>query len=211
MFKVSYIDISNIDENKYNDLFSLLPLSRQERINKINQYKDKLFSLGASYLLIKGLNELGYKDIDFKYNENGKPYLVDIPLFFNLSHSGNLAICVISDQEVGIDIELTNRYKDDLLKMVSTELEYKYINNSDNKELLFTRLWTIKESVMKYLGTGLKIAPKHIEIDFMDKLSIKVNNEKLNVDVKIFEMENYCISVGARCIENFKLRNISVS
>lgn len=43
-------------------------------------------------------------DYNVYYNEYGKPYL-DNGLYFNISHSKNVIVCVISDREVGIDIE----------------------------------------------------------------------------------------------------------
>jgi phosphopantetheinyl transferase len=43
---------------------------------------------------------------EFAYNDNGKPYLPDSPLRFNVSHSENLALIAIADaSEVGVDVE----------------------------------------------------------------------------------------------------------
>ncbi len=46
------------------------------------------------------------EEIRLYLNEHGKPYLkTDVPLFFNISHSGELVVCAFSDTEVGVDVE----------------------------------------------------------------------------------------------------------
>lgn len=49
-----------------------------------------------------------YANIDkyeIVYNEYGKPYLKDIDIYFNISNSKNVSVCVISNREIGIDIQ----------------------------------------------------------------------------------------------------------
>jgi len=57
-----------------------------------------------------------YANIDkyeIVYNEYGKPYLKDIDIYFNISNSKNVSVCVISNREIGIDIQYKT-YKESL-------------------------------------------------------------------------------------------------
>ncbi|MCI9438396.1 MAG: 4'-phosphopantetheinyl transferase superfamily protein [Lachnospiraceae bacterium] len=41
----------------------------------------------------------------YRYGKEGKPYLRDMPFYFNLSHSGEYVLCVIATEEIGADIQ----------------------------------------------------------------------------------------------------------
>ena len=89
--------------------------------------------------------------------------------FFNLSHSGEMAVCAFSDEEVGIDIERNKEFSDSLIGYVFDDREKKYIcdraGSEEERNALYTSLWTVKESLMKYNGQGLSMDPKTIFID----------------------------------------------
>ena len=49
------------------------------------------------------------KSLRLRRAEGGKPYFADLPLHFNVSHSGGYVACALSDcDEVGVDIETSN-------------------------------------------------------------------------------------------------------
>ena len=128
-------------------------------------------------------------EIAFSKNEYGKPYVesiykiidksgenkikIDIPLFFSLSHSGNMMICAVACFNIGadcqiIDTENTEKYIKIAKRFYSEreniflssilhsedfesdadEKEFRYINN-------FFKIWTKKEAYVKYTGKGL--------------------------------------------------------
>ena len=51
------------------------------------------------------LKEVGYTDFDLYYDEKGKPHLKD-DTHISITHSFEFSGIIISDQEVGIDIEM---------------------------------------------------------------------------------------------------------
>ena len=100
-------------------------------------------------------------EIKFGVTDLGKPYIENIDLFFNVSHSKNQALLAISkDGEVGVDIE----YMKDLQDAVTfsnysfSEQEKAMIfkNGQIDKDVLFT-FWTFKEAYIKATGTGLSV------------------------------------------------------
>ena len=85
-------------------------------------------------------------------------------LHFNLSHSGNYAVCAVSEQEVGIDIQEIRDPRESLVKYCCTDNERKRILESSHSAAVFTVVWSWKEAFMKMTGQGLRIPPKEIEV-----------------------------------------------
>lgn len=93
---------------------------------------------------------------EFSYNEHEKPFLNNYPdLFFSISHCKTAVAVGLSNQPLGIDIEDITRYKDSVAAYVSNEKELKMIQESEHPENAFIKLWTQKEAVFKYNGTGI--------------------------------------------------------
>ena len=110
MYRVSFIEVNELKKSfTYEELYNKVSLYRKRKVDKLMFEKDKWLSLGAEYLLIKGLEELNidYFKIEIEHIENNKPIFKNCPqnLYFNLSHSGEMAMCIISDNEVGCDIQ----------------------------------------------------------------------------------------------------------
>ena len=112
----------------------------------------------AYRLLKQGLREeYGITDNPiFEYNEHGKPSIIGHPeIFFNLSHCKFAAVCVVSDQPVGIDVESIREYKEGLVRYSMNDDEVRQIEKSEHPDRAFIRLWTMKESALKLIGTGI--------------------------------------------------------
>lgn len=119
------------------------------------------------YLLSYGYFEIFKKHIDLKKiskDSNGKPFLMDKEIFFNISHSKNFVGCSISNLEIGLDIEEDRPIKEKSL--------HKILNFAD-KDINPLKVWNIKEAYSKYLGLGLRL-------NFLN-ISVKEIYEKCNV------------------------------
>jgi 4'-phosphopantetheinyl transferase len=100
-------------------------------------------------------NYYGKEYFCYRYGENGKPYLENEDIFFNISHSGSVALCTVGRSENGCDIQQHRPYNEKVAKRFFTEQEFLLISRSEDKEKTFTRLWTMKEAVLKKKGTGI--------------------------------------------------------
>ncbi len=89
--------------------------------------------------------------------EGGKPYFKEFPdRHFNLSHSGQFALCALSDAPVGADIEAVRPRSEGLPAYTFQGGDYeRYLALGGDWEAFYT-LWTEVESVIKYTGEGLK-------------------------------------------------------
>ena len=86
----------------------------------------------------------------------GKPFFPDYPgIHFNISHCRRAVVCIISDKNVGIDVECIDQFDQDLAQYISNPREFETIINSGNPALAFTICWTRKESYCKLTGKGL--------------------------------------------------------
>ncbi len=97
----------------------------------------------------------GIESFSYRYGENGKPYLENSDVYFNISHSGNMVLCSISEYETGCDIEKIKDYNPKIAKRFFTEKETNLLENKDTEDYIFARLWTLKESILKKSGRGI--------------------------------------------------------
>ena len=127
-----------------------------------------------------------FREEDVMRREYGKPYYAANPnLKFNMSHCREGVAVVLSDREVGIDIESMRRVSSRMIKKCcsSEEVDYVFGRRADSqKEILsenpvmlrkqggreendvlqdaeikrFLTLWTLKESCVKMTGEGLR-------------------------------------------------------
>ena len=179
---------TNIFSNKdiYDYWYNKMPLIRKNKIDKYVFDEDKKLSLGAGVLL----NKINIINKTIVYNENDKPYVNDNSIYFNISHSDNLVACAISDKEIGVDIESIKEFSFDLINNVYNYEEIDFIKETKDFSL-YTKLWTMKESYMKYLGTGLSMDAKAIHIDLLNNKCLNANN----VFFKSIKIKNYYLTV----------------
>lgn len=87
----------------------------------------------------------------------GKPVFAQDPdHHFSISHSGNMALCALSDYDVGADIELIRPRREGLPGYVLRGEDYQRYLRMGGGWPAFYFLWTEKESIVKYTGEGLK-------------------------------------------------------
>lgn len=103
---------------------------------------------------IQSLKEL---ESHIEIGAHGKPYFKDKTSFpfFNISHSGNYAVCATAPFEVGIDIQKIQKVSLMLLKRVLTKEELLQVEQSERKEASFCKIWAKKESYVKWSGQGI--------------------------------------------------------
>lgn len=132
-------------------------------------------------LLEIALKEEGITSYKILKSKNGKPYLENSNIFYNISHKNKMVGLIISNSEVGLDIEYIDTEsikRQSTLKYFFTEKERESITN--NEELL--TLWTKKESYIKLNGGMLR-----------DAIGLDINN--INVIYDTFKLDNYIITI----------------
>ena len=89
----------------------------------------------------------------------GKPFFPGLEgRFFNLSHSGTLALCALDSSPVGVDIQVVKNWRPTLPGRVCSPEELDWLGPPDAATYWarFTQLWALKEARSKQYGTGLR-------------------------------------------------------
>lgn len=108
--------------------------------------------------------------IEFRYAEQGKPLLAGAlaeSVHFNVSHSDSFAFYAISpDGPLGCDIERI-RPVPEMAEIVSrwfAPSEHELILSRADRDESFFRYWTLKEAVLKGVGSGLTLLSRDFEL-----------------------------------------------
>lgn len=142
-------------------LMPWLPTSSREKLRKISVTSARLQSAAgeilARYAVCKhtGLNN---SEINIQVGPKGKPFIAGAAAIqFNLSHSGKYVACIVYPGKAGIDIERVRSVNYRVAERYFTNQEYESMQLLDEPEKLrhFFVLWTLKESFLKAIGTGL--------------------------------------------------------
>ncbi len=143
------------DTALFNRFFDQMPYLRREKIKRLRMAADKRLSLGAGVLLRFALKKQGIDpDSEIAFNENGKPFLKNDIIKFNIAHSGKKVICAVSKTDVGCDIEKINEAAVKVVSKFAKE-EISATDNSLDKTSMFFNIWTLKESYLKATGSGI--------------------------------------------------------
>lgn len=154
---MTYYTIFSTEHMNEGILEKLKAVCSAQRIRNMERYRrisDRISSCAVYALLRYGLErEYGITRMPcFSFQPYGKPRLSEKKdIHFNMSHSGGMIGVSISDKEIGCDIQMDIEDYDDVLQRTGSSVEQRLVNDKRS----FTRLWTVKESYFKCLGTGL--------------------------------------------------------
>lgn len=138
---------------------------RRELAMRFLRESSRQQSLAAYLLLKKGLRmEYGIQENPIlAFTADGKPFIENRPdIHFNLSHSKTVALCAISEQPVGADVEVVRPVSAQLIDYTMNKEERAWIRNSQNPDEAFMTLWTRKEAVLKLTGEGIRKDLKNV-------------------------------------------------
>lgn len=138
--------------------------------------------------------------VDIKIAATRKPYLPNDPVHFSITHAGDYAAAIVShSNKVGVDLEI---YTPRVMKVV-----HKFLSEEERKLLtacteapyvMETILWSVKESVYKWYGSGSLDFIKHMQIRRIQK-----------IDEQHFHIHTFCkeeeLLVYATCFSTFCL------
>lgn len=100
--------------------------------------------------------------IRFELAAHGKPQLADpssSPVRFNVAHTEGMVLCGLVDSfAIGVDVERLCRRTDLALAeryFAPSEAEWVFQQAEAEQLSAFLRVWTLKESFIKAIGTGL--------------------------------------------------------
>ncbi len=164
---------------------------RRKKISGMYRDRDKELSLYVElicrYAVSKVMN-CRPERIKISKTDFGKPYVVSeglYPVEITLSHSGEYAVCAVSSESVGIDVEEMKTPPMEVADIAFGSAEKEYLKNAADRSEAFYTLWTRKEALLKKRGCGLvdEIAQVNVvEINDADIFhSVKISNHIITV------------------------------
>lgn len=178
----------------YNDLIAPLDL-KPESLDRVLGMKSELHQRG--FLSVRHLlRSSGYTDQDLFYDANGKPHLKD-GKHISITHSFTFSGVIISDVEVGIDIE-KQRNKIAIIAKKFVDYEFNYLKpEAEDYIRKLTVIWGVKESLYKLFATPGMLFKAHflvIPFTFSDSETIAwidYENKKYRYNSHFIEFEGF--------------------
>ncbi|MCD8040701.1 MAG: 4'-phosphopantetheinyl transferase superfamily protein [Clostridia bacterium] len=119
---------------------------------------------------------------------SGKPYINGNPVYFNLSHSGDICAIAVSDSPVGIDIELYGRgLRKRVLSRFCKEEQNEIISEKD-----FLLHWTAREAYIKYCGGTLA---HMLELTSFYGGTLRYGGKPADIQPRLFADVKYTLAV----------------
>ncbi len=143
-------------------IYDGLPDFRKKAADGCKNQKDRERSLVAGVLLLFSMKNRGISPGETPlFDKNGKMFFPGEKRFYvSLSHSGDYAACAVDTKDVGIDIEKIRQYKENVARRICLPEEMQILceeKKEEEKNRVFTKLWTRKESMAKLSGKGIAV------------------------------------------------------
>lgn len=188
-------NISDASESKLKEWFNAMSDERRKETMRLADKKKRASKIIADFLYRKAISDfcgVNPAEIEFIKNGYGKPFAKNLPVYFSISHSGDMVVCAVSGREIGIDIEKIRPIKLKSAEKFASADELEYICSSENG---FFEIWTLKEAFFKCIGTGLGADIKTVTFDIQETIKCSENGFELS----FIKAENgYICSVCSR-------------
>ena len=181
----------------YEELFDTVALNDKNSI-RLGKMKSQMHQ--RAFLSVRKLLQLaGYSDFDLYYDEFGKPHLSDSK-YISITHSHDFSAIIVSDETVGIDIEL-QRNKIIRIADKFCNTEFQFLNPNDQPEFIrkLTVIWGAKEAIFKIRNEKGISFKNHIQVNSFDlekkETVVELHFNNLVKDFKIYfeEIEEFTL------------------
>jgi 4'-phosphopantetheinyl transferase len=174
---VWFANPSEVTEGDFPLIWEFLGPEEREQCRRIRLLRGR-HEYALAHLLVRVLltDQLGVHPADWRFGRTrwNKPFLQgpvrpdDID--FSLSHAHDCVVCAVSHTGcVGVDVESLDRTLEfeSIAHLCLTENEQRYLAGCsvEDSRRLFMETWTLKEALLKAMGSGLMQPPTEIEFD----------------------------------------------
>jgi 4'-phosphopantetheinyl transferase len=181
----------------YEQLFNEVSL-KDSNLRRLGGIKSQLHQRG--FLSVRELlQEAGYNDFDLYYDDFGKPHLKD-GKYISITHSYQFSAIIVSNQRVGIDIELQ---REKIIKIASkfNDDDHRFLKKDKKEDYIrkLTVIWGAKESIFKIRNERGISFKEHIKVrafEMEDTLAVaELHFDDIVKDFEIYfeEIENFIL------------------
>ncbi len=155
-----------------------------EEVPNVQRQKEIL----CKHLLLSSFFE---QKIALKYDDNGKPYILDSEYNISISHTKKFVVVARSTHKVGVDVEHFRPQLEKVKHKFCSPFEMDYLEDS-NRLLALAMIWSAKETVYKLVGKEVVVFNQQMQVKPFsledEALEVELNNKRrLKVDYLILE------------------------
>lgn len=193
---ISGLDIETVSIDKLSDRAR----AKFERLKKNAPLKAVQTAVG-DLVLTYAKKQFGIES-DVCENAQGKPFFTRSDMHFSITHSDEIVAVSLSEFNHGTDVEKLRRVDEKTVRGVLSPFMYlDYLKADDaEKDKMFVRAFTEKESYVKYLGSGFCGKPSSIEpkgVKFLTKYLFR-------------DSDIYCLTICSETEEEYKFQPIDI-
>jgi 4'-phosphopantetheinyl transferase len=120
-------------------------MTRKEKVAALSRLARRALQFSAEYSGVLLEKELEKNDLGAPVPQKG--------IHWSISHKEHYVAGVTANHPVGIDIEMIKPFKEALFKRIAEDSEWALA--PEKNRVLFIRVWTAKEAVLKAIGKGM--------------------------------------------------------
>lgn len=209
---VVYCDgIFEMSKEQYELFFSIMPNERKLKTMRYYRTEDRQLSVAAYALLCYCAKAFGYEiaNCQFRYNQYDKPHLENAQFEFNISHTTDVVACAIDGSNIGVDVQEKIIDYESVLNRFFAPQEITVVKQAEEPADIFTKLWTLKESYVKCLGTGIgdNISAYDFSALITEKCERLLNYYFFSVDEGMYNL-SVCSSKQIESIDKIQLKEL---
>jgi 4'-phosphopantetheinyl transferase len=159
----------------YQEFFDAVVLNESNAI-RLNGMKSEMHQ--RAFLSVRKLfQEAGYTDFDLYYDEFGKPHLHD-GKHISITHSHQFSAIILSDEVVGIDIELQ---REKIIRIADkfADTEFSFLKPEEKTDYIrkLTVIWGAKEAIFKIRNEKGISFKDHIKVNTFEMSDAQTKTE----------------------------------
>ena len=181
----------------YQELFESVVVNPTNLI-RLGNMKSELHQ--RAFLSVRRLfQEIGHTDLDLHYDAYGKPHIKG-ENHISITHSHEFSAIIISNELVGIDMELQ---RDKIMRIADKFIdeEFQYLDQKNTEEYIkkLTVIWGAKEAIFKIRNEKGISFKDHIKVqsfsleDIKGSAQLHFNNQAKDFDIHFEEIENFTL------------------
>lgn len=176
----------------YTEVLDFVKQRDSNRANYITSFyrKNDRYNAAIAYLLL--CLAVGKSTVQLIKGINQKPYLLvdDKIKYISITHTDGMVAIVVSNENVGIDCELTDKIDDVVINETFSKGEQNQAASLENLRGLF---WTAKESLSKLLNEDY-YSTVQTELVFENNNLVDLKHENIRFGFSQFENLSVCIA-----------------
>lgn len=185
----------------FQELFDSVILNESNTI-RLNGMKSQMHQ--RAFLSVRKLfQEVGYTDFNLYYDEYGKPHLHD-GVHISITHSHQFSAIILSDETVGIDIELQ---REKIIRIADkfVDSEFSFLEPEKNLEYIrkLNVIWGAKEAIFKIRNEQGISFKDHIKVEAFEMKDAQTKTE-LHFDSIIRDFKVYFEEFESNDDKDFK-------